>query len=78
MLFARLSPPSLPRARSLPSPATRPVRALSALAQEENEKLISMRTPPLPPAGEKGLNSKQWVRPYRSGSTPRKPGVSGE
>ena len=31
--------------------------------------------PPLPPAGEKGLDSNQWARPYRSGSTPRKPGV---
>ena len=31
--------------------------------------------PPLPPAGEKGLDSNQWDRPYRRGSTPRKPGV---
>ena len=52
-------PDPLPLPRSPPSP--------TPLGQNTH--------PPLHPAGEKGLDSNQWARPYRSGSTPRKPGV---
>ena len=37
MLFARLSPPSLPRAHSMPALSRHAVRALSVIAQEEIE-----------------------------------------